>query len=101
MPDREVAARLAALRRESVDLERRLRADDFSSADSCDYWRSQIDAYRSEIHSALDALPFPQRAIEQVPRVGDETDRAQWPVAAMDELMEIRTRLDAAISRLG
>lgn len=100
MTDREVAARLAALRRESVDLERRLRADDFSAADSCDYWRSQIDTYRSEIHGALDALPFPQRAIEQVPRVGDETDRAEWPTAAMDELMEIRTRLDTAITRL-
>ena len=101
MPDREVAARLAALRRESVDLERRLRADDFSSADSCDYWRGQIDSYRSEIHGALDTMPFPQRAIEQVPRVGDETERAEWPAAAMDELMEIRTRLDAALSRLG
>ena len=101
MPDREIAARLAALRRESVDLERRLRADDFSSADSCDYWRGQIDSYRSEINGALDTMPFPQRAIEQVPRVGDETERAEWPTAAMDELMEIRTRLDAAVSRLG
>lgn len=101
MPDREIAARLAALRRESVDLERRLRADDFSAPDSCDYWRSQIDAYRTDIDGALGTMPFPQRAIQQVPRIGDETDRAEWPAAAMDELMEIRTRLDAAISRLG
>ena len=100
MPDREIAARLAALRRESVDLERRLRADDFSAEDSCDYWRSQIDTYRIEIDGALGTLPFPQRAIQQVPRVGDETERADWPEAALDELTEIRTRLDAAISRL-
>ena len=46
-------------------------------------------------------MPFPQRAIQQVPRIGDETDRAEWLAAAMDELMEIRTRLDAAIGRLG
>ena len=46
-------------------------------------------------------MPFPQRAIQQVPRIGDETDRAEWPAAAMDELMEIRARLDAAIGRLG
>jgi len=101
VPDREIAARLAALRRESVDLERRLRADDFSAPDSCDYWRSQIDSYRTEIDGALDTMPFPQRAIQQVPRIGDETDRAEWPTAAMEELTEIRTRLDAAISRLG
>ena len=100
MPDREIAARLAALRRESVDLERRLRADDFSASDSCDYWRSQIDSYRSEIDGALDTMPFPQRAIQQVPRIGDETERAEWPVAAVEELTEIRTRLDTAISRL-
>ena len=100
MPDREIAARLAALRRESVDLERRLRADDFSAPDSCDYWRSQIDTYRSEIDGALDNLPFPQRAIQQVPRVGDDTAQAEWPVAALEELTEIRTRLDTAIARL-
>lgn len=100
MPDREIAARLAALRRESVDLERRLRADDFAAPDSCDYWRSQIDAYRSAIDGALDTMPFPQRAIQQVPRVGDETERAEWPMAALEELTEIRTRLDAAINRL-
>ena len=100
VPDREIAARLAALRRESVDLERRLRADDFSAPDSCDYWRSQIDSYRLEIDGALATMPFPQRAIQQVPRIGDEVDRAAWPVAVMEELTEIRTRLDAAISRL-
>jgi hypothetical protein len=100
VPDREIAARLAALRRDSVDLERRLRADDFSAHDSCDYWRSQIDTYRTQIDRALDTMPFPQRAIQQVPRVGDETERAAWPAAALDELTEIRTRLDAAISRL-
>lgn len=100
MTDREVAARLATLRRASVDLERRLRADDFASPDSCDYWRGQIDSYRGELDSALDTMPFPQRAIQQVPRVGDETERAAWPVAAIEELAEVRTRLDAAISRL-
>jgi hypothetical protein len=100
VPDREIAAQLAALRRASVDLERRLRADDFSASDSCDYWRSQIDSYRSEIDGALDTMPFPQRAIQQVPRVGDETEGAEWPEMAMEELTEIRTRLDAAISRL-
>ena len=100
MPDREIAARLAALRRVSVDIERRLRADDFSAPDSCDYWRGQIDDYRSQIDGALDTMPFPQRAIQQVPRVGDDTDRAEWPVAALGELSEIRTRLDTAISRL-
>ena len=82
-------------------MERRLRADDFSAADSCDYWRSQIDAYRTRLEDALGTMPFPQRAIQQVPRVGDETTRAEWPEAAMGELTEIRTRLDAAITRLG
>ena len=100
MPDGEVAARLAALRRESVDLERRLRADDFSAPDSCDYWRTQIDTYRSNIDGALDTMPFPQRAIQQVPRIGDETERAEWQPAAVEELTEIRTRLDTAIGRL-
>jgi hypothetical protein len=100
VPDREIAARLAALRRASVDIERRLRADDFSASDSCDYWRGQIDEYRSNVDGALATMPFPQRAIQQVPRVGDDTDRAEWPVSALEELTEVRTRLDAAIARL-
>jgi hypothetical protein len=100
VPDREIAARLAAIRRASVDLERRLRADDFSAPDSCGYWRSQIDSYRSEIDAALDTMPFPQRAIQHVARVSEETGQAEWPLAALAELTEIRTRVDAAISRL-
>ncbi len=99
VPDREIAARLAALRRESVDLERRLRADDFAAPDSATTGAAR-STYRTEIDGALDTMPFPQRAIQQVPRIGDETERAEWPVAAMEELTEIRTRLDAAISRL-
>jgi hypothetical protein len=101
VPDREVAARLAALRRASVDLERRLRADDFASADAADYWRGQIDSYRNEIDRALEGSPFPQRAIQQVPRPGVDSEGMAWAEVALAELAEIRTRLDAALSRMG
>lgn len=97
----EIAARLAALRRESVDLERRLRADDFAAPDSTTYWREQIDGFRTEIDGALDTMPFPQRAIQQVPRADPQVENAAWSGVALEELTEIRTRLDAAISRLG
>ena len=101
MPDREVAARLAALRRASVDLERRLRADGFTAPDSAEYWRGQIDAYRAQVESALEPFPFHQRALQQLSRTPIDDADAPWPEVALQELAEVRTRLDAAIERMG
>jgi hypothetical protein len=65
VPDREVAARLAGLRRAGVDLERRLRADGLSADDSEAFWRGQIEAWRISIESLLTHYPFQLRAIQQ------------------------------------
>jgi hypothetical protein len=101
VPDREVAARLAALRRASVDIERRLRADDFTAADSAEYWRGQIDAYRAQVVPALEPFPFHQRAIQDLPRTPIDYADAPWRETALQELAEVRTRVDTAIERLG
>ena len=101
MPDREVAARLASLRRASVDLERRLRADDFTAPDSAEYWRGQIDAYRAQVEPALEPFPFHQRALQQLSRTPIEDAEGPWREAALQELTEVRTRLDGAIERIG
>lgn len=98
MPDREVAARLAGLRRAGVDLERRLRADQLSAEDSEAYWRGQIDAWRTSIEGELGHYPFQLRAIQH-PMPTAEAD-AGWDQAALAELAEVRTRLDAIIPRI-
>lgn len=98
MPDREVAARLAGLRRAGVDLERRLRADPLSAEDSEAYWRGQIDAWRVSIETQLTHYPFQLRAI-QAP-MSDEDPVARWDQRALGELAELRTRLDAIIPRI-
>lgn len=100
VPDREVAARLAALRRDSVDLERRLRADIASAPDSEDYWRGQVDAWRSRIVEALERFPFHQRAIQQLPRGMSSEAEPDWRAAMLQELSEIRSRLDLTMNRL-
>jgi len=98
VPDREVAARLAGLRRAGVDLERRLRADQLSADDSEAYWRGQIDAWRASIEGVLTHHPFQLRAI-QYPMPAIESDPS-WDQLALAELAELRTRLDAIVSRL-
>jgi hypothetical protein len=99
VPDREVAARLAALRRESVDLERRLRGDDLTAPDAPEYWLSQVGAWRGLIDRTLAQHPIQQRAVAQIPT----TDRsaADWADRALQEIIDVRSKLDAAIERLG
>lgn len=99
MPDREVAARLAGLRRAGVDLERRLRADQMAAPDSETYWASQLAAWRSEIEGSLAHYPFQLRALQQPmpPAPDDSTGRAS---ETLRELLEIRARLDATIERI-
>jgi hypothetical protein len=98
VPDREIAARLAGLRRAGVDLERRLRADHLSADDSEAYWRGQIDAWRTSIEGQLTHYPFQLRAIQQpMPAADDETG---WDLLALAELAEVRSRLDAIIPRI-
>ena len=99
MPDREIAARLAGLRRFGVDLERRLRGDARTAPDSEAYWRSQIADWRAKIESVLPHHPFQLLALQQpIPpaRDGDE----DWASEALRELAEVRARLDATIGRL-
>ena len=98
MPDREVVARLAAFRRESVDLERRLRGDIVSAPDSEEYWRSQIGLWRGLIERTLANYPIQLRAISQIPSGGEEG--ATWTEAALEEIVEVRAKLDATIERL-
>ena len=98
MPDREVAARLAGLRRAGVDLERRLRADQLSADDSEPYWRGQIDAWRASIESQLTHYPFQLRAVQQPTPAADPG--TGWDQAALAELAEVRSRLDAIIPRI-
>ena len=99
MPDREVAARLAGLRRAGVDLERRLRADQMTAPDSETYWASQLAAWRAEIEGRLTHYPFQLRALQQpMPPAPDED--AGWASETLRELLEIRTRLDATIERV-
>jgi hypothetical protein len=100
VPDREVAARLAALRRDGVDLERRMRADIANHHDSEDYWRVQVDAWRSRIVGALERFPFHQRAIQQLPLGASSEAEPDWRSAMLDELSEIRSRLDLTMNRL-
>lgn len=98
MPDREVAARLAGLRRAGVDLERRLRADELVAADSEAYWRAQIDAWRASIDEQLTQYPFQLRAFQHPVSTDGPDDR--WEQKDLAELAELRTRLDAIIPRI-
>ena len=97
VPDPEVAAQLAAFRRESVDLERRLRGDQLSAADSEQYWRSQIGLWRGLIERTLANYPIQLRAISQIPSGGEG---GSWEEAALEEIVEVRAKLDATIERL-
>ena len=98
MPDREVAARLAGLRRAGVDLERRLRGDPLVAPDSETYWRGQIEKWRAEIDEQLTHHPFQQRAL-QAP-VAFDGDEPSWSRDALHELAEVRQRLDLTIERI-
>jgi hypothetical protein len=98
VPDREVAARLAALRRESVDLERRLRGDDLSRTDSPEYWLGQIGMWRGLIDRALAKYPLLQRPITQIPATA--SGEPAWRERALVEIIEVRSKLDATIERL-
>ena len=98
MPDREVAARLAGLRRAGVDLERRLRADELVAVDSEAYWRGQIDAWRASIEEQLTQYPFQLRAFQH-PISTDVAD-ARWEQNDLAELVELRNRVDAIIPRI-
>lgn len=98
MPDREVAARLAALRRESVDLERRLRGDDPTNPGAADYWLGQIGVWRGLIERTLGRYPILQRAIAQIPTTTGESE--DWVDRALAELIEVRAKLDATLERL-
>ena len=99
VPDREVAARLAGLRRAGVDLERRLRADQMAAPDSRTYWTSHIAAWRAEIEGNLTHYPFQLRALQQ-PIPAPPDDDAAWASETLRELLEIRARLDATIERI-
>ena len=99
MPDREIAARLAGLRRFGVDIERRLRGDARTAPDSEAYWRSQIAGWRAKIEDVLPQHPFQLRALQQpIPR-GPDGDE-DWASEAFRELAEIRNRIDVTVSRL-
>jgi hypothetical protein len=98
VPDREVAAQLAGLRRAGVDLERRLRADQLTADDSETYWLGQIDTWRASIAGHLEHYPFQLRAFQQ-PMLPLDAD-APWNHVALGELAELRTRLDAIIPRI-
>lgn len=101
MPDREAAARLANLRRSSVDLERRLRADEVNAEDAETYWRAQVDSWRAEVDEVLVRFPFHQRAIQQISRGRSAEDGSiGWADAILAELAEIRSRLDLTMNRL-
>ena len=99
MPDREVAARLAALRRDGVDLERRLRGDALGTIDSPEYWLSQIGLWRGLIDRMLMKYPIQQRAIAQIPSA--DSASPDWAERALHEIVDVRTKLDATIERLG
>jgi len=99
VPDREVAARLAGLRRAGVDLERRLRADQMSAPDSETYWAAQLAAWRAEIEGSLTHYPFQLRALQQ-PLTPAPDEDAGWASETLRELLEIRARLDATIERI-
>lgn len=98
MPDREVAARLAGLRRAGVDLERRLRADELAADDSEAYWRGQIDAWRASIEGQLTQHQIQLRAFQHPLPAGDPG--AEWKTTSLSELAELRARLDAIITRI-
>jgi len=98
VPDREVAARLAVLRRAGVDLERRLRADQMAAPDSQTYWASQLAAWREEIEDSLTHYPFQLRALQQPMPAPD--DDPGWASETLRELLETRARLDATIERI-
>ena len=98
MPDREIAAQLAAFRRESVDLERRLRGDIVSAPESEEYWRSQIGVWRGLIERTLANYPIQLRAISQVP--SSSAEGTSWADQALTEIIEVRAKLDATIERL-
>ena len=93
VPDREVAAQLAAFRRESVDLERRLRGDQLTAADSEEYWRSQIGLWRGLIERTLANYPIQLRAISQIPSGGEG---GSWEETALEEIVEVRAKLEIA-----
>ena len=97
VPDREVAARLAAFRREGVDLERRLRGDLVSAPESEEYWRSQIGSWRGLIERTLTNYPIQLRAISQVP---SGRDGPGWESRTLEEILAVRAKLDATIERL-
>ena len=97
MPDREIAARLAGLRRSGVDLERRLRGDNLVAPDSESYWRGQIDAWRGEIEGQLTHYPFQLRALQAPVPLDDEPS---WSHGALREIAEVRHRLDLTIERI-
>jgi hypothetical protein len=99
VPDREVAARLAGLRRAGVDLERRLRADQMAAPDSQKYWASQLAAWRAEIEGHLTHYPFQLRALQQPIPPSPDAD-ADWASQTLRELLEVRARLDAIIERI-
>jgi hypothetical protein len=99
VPDREVAARLAGLRRAGVDLERRLRADQMIAPDSESYWASQIAAWRTEIEGHLTHYPFQLRTLQAA--ISPPTEEgAGWASETLRELLEIRARLDTTIERV-
>jgi hypothetical protein len=98
VPDREVAARLAGLRRTGVDLERRLRGDPLVAPDSETYWRGQIDGWRAALQAELTHYPFQLRAL-QAPIATDEPERS-WSRDALAEIVELRRRLDLTIERI-
>ncbi len=99
VPDREIAARLAGLRRVGVDLERRLRGDDRTAPDSEAYWRSQIADWRARIEASLPHHPFQLRALQGPIPPGPDGDE-DWASEAFRELAEIRARIDGTIGRL-
>jgi hypothetical protein len=99
VPNREIAARLAGLRRFGVDLERRLRGDARTAPDSEVYWRTQIADWRAEIEGTLPHHPFQLRVLQQpIPPAPDGDE--DWASAAFREIAEIRSRVDATIERL-
>ena len=95
VPDREVAAQLAAFRRESVDLERRLRGDQLSAPTPRSTGAAR-SAWRGLIERTLANYPIQLRAISQIPS-GGEGGAGR---SGAEEIVEVRAKLDATIERL-
>jgi hypothetical protein len=103
VPDREVTARLASLRSVNVQLERRLRGslvDNPVETEDETYWRGEIDAWRGQVERVLSNYPIQVRAFGQPVPAPEVVERPGWEGEALNELGQLRARLDAIVERM-